>query len=120
VLKAVEDVPGVVAHGFAGVGAGCGLKWDAREVGVQRGFSFGDLSVGLDAADESGEGAASGVDLGEAVGVASKDVEEGGLGHVVEVVGRSEAVCVDVPGGGVEGSAAEDPAVGAGVEFPGG
>ena len=75
VLQAVEGVPGVAAHGFICVGAGCGLEWDAGEVGVQRGFPFGDLGVGFDAAYESGEDTASGVDLGEAVGVPSEDVE---------------------------------------------
>jgi hypothetical protein len=52
-----------------------------------------------------------------AVGVPPEDVEEGCLGHVVEVVGGGEAVCADLLGGGVEGSAAEDSAVGACVEL---
>ena len=33
-LEAVEGIPGVVAHRLLGVGAGCSLERDAREVGV--------------------------------------------------------------------------------------
>ena len=64
VFEAVEDVPGIIAHGFVGVGAWGGLERDAGEVGVEGGFFLGYLGVGFDAAYESGEVAAPGVDLG--------------------------------------------------------